>query len=110
LIYIANTGSGKVTAAFFNAATGKVTPGCTSNTLKGFDNKWIFLASPVTDLNSGTGSTLYVAEFGAFSGVAVVNVTSSGGKCTLTEAATSPVIDPYSTSVLSIGVYPPRQF
>ena len=30
LIYVANTGSGKVTAAFFNTATGIVTRGCVS--------------------------------------------------------------------------------
>jgi len=64
LIYISNTGTGKVTAAFFYATTGKVTPGCTSGTLKGFDTNWIFLSSPVTELNTGTGSVLYVAEFG----------------------------------------------
>jgi hypothetical protein len=110
LIYISNTGSGKVTAAFFNATTGKVSPGCTSAALKGFDTNWVFLSSPVTELNTGTGSPLYLAEFGAFSGIAVVDVTHNGGKCTLTETSASPVIDPNSTSLLSIGVYPPRQF
>ena len=110
LLYIANTGNGKVTAAFFDQTTGKVSPGCTSATLKGFDNKWTFLSSPVTELNSGTGSVVYLAEFGASSGMAVVNVTSSAGKCTLTEATNSPVVDPDSTVLLSIGVYPPRQF
>lgn len=110
LLYVANTGTGQVSAAFFNASTGKITRGCTSATLKGFDNNWIFLSSPVTELNSGTGSILYVAEFGASSGIAVVNVTTSAGKCTLTEAAGSPVVDPNSTTLLSIGVYPPRQF
>jgi hypothetical protein len=110
LLYIANTGNGKVTAAFFNATTGVLTPGCTSAQLKGFDNEWTFLDSPVTQLNTGTGSVLYLAEFGSPSGMAVVDVTSSGGKCTLTEQAKSPVDDPDSTSLLSIGVYPPRKF
>jgi len=110
LLYIANTSVGKVTAAFFNAATGKVSPGCTSAELKGFDNNWVFLSSPVTELNTGTGSVLYLAEFGASSGVAMLDVTSSAGKCTLTETKASPVIDPNSTALLSIGVYPPRQF
>lgn len=110
LLYIANTGNGKVTAAFFDATTGKVTPGCTSATLKGFDTNWIFLSSPVTELNTGTGSVLYLAEFGSPSAIAVVDVTSSGGKCTLTEAKNSPVDDPNSSTLLSIGVYPPRQF
>ncbi len=110
LLYIANTGDGRVTAAFFNATTGKVTPGCTSAPLKKFDNTWTFLDNPVTELNTGTGSVLYVAEWGNPSTIAMVNVTSSGGTCTLTEATGSPVEDPNSTSLLSIGVYPPRQF
>jgi len=110
LLYISNTGPGKVTAAFFNATTGKVSPGCTSATLNGFDTNWIFLSGPATELNTGTGSVLYVAEFGAFSGMALLDVTSSAGKCTLRERKTSPVVDPNSTSLLSIGVYPPRQF
>ncbi|HUO17613.1 MAG TPA: beta-propeller fold lactonase family protein [Verrucomicrobiae bacterium] len=110
LLYIANTGSGQLTAAFFNAATGALKPGCTSPTLKKFDNTWIFLSSPVTELNTGTGSVVYMAEYGSSSGIAVVNVASSGGKCTLTEAAGSPVLDPNSTTLLSIGVYPPRSF
>jgi hypothetical protein len=110
LLYIANTGNGKVTAAFFNATTGVPTLGCVSAQLKGFDNTWTFLDSPVTQLNTGTGSILYLGEYGSPSGMAVIDVTSSGGKCTLTEEANSPVVDPNSTSLLSIGVYPPRQF
>jgi hypothetical protein len=110
LLYIANTSVGKVTAAFFDATTGKVSPGCTSAALKGFDNNWVFLSSPVTELNTGTGSVLYVAEFGSSSGVAVLDVTSNAGKCALTETKASPVTDPNSTALLSIGVYPPRQF
>ena len=110
LLYIANTSIGKVSAAFFYATTGTLTPGCSSGQLKGFDIGWIFLDSPVTEQNSGTGSVVYLAEFGAESGVAAVNVTSTGSTCTLTEQAGSPVADPSSTSLLSIGVYPPRQF
>jgi hypothetical protein len=110
LIYVANTSTGQVTAAFFNASTGKVSPGCTSKQLKGFDNQWVFLTSPVTELPSGTGSVLYLGEFGGISSIAVVNVTSTGGTCTLTEASSSPVVDPNSTFLLSIGVYPPRPF
>jgi hypothetical protein len=110
LLYIGNTGTGQLTAAFFNAANGKIMPGCTSAALKGFDNTWIFLGSVVTELNSGTGSVVYLAEYGNVSGVAEVGVTSSGGKCTLTEISGSPVQDPNSTTLLSIGVYPPRQF
>jgi len=110
LLYITNTSVGRVSAAFFNAATGKVSRGCISRPLKGFDRNWVFLSTPVTELNTGTGSVLYLAEYGASSGIAVLNVTSSGGTCSLTETGASPVSDPDSTTLLSIGVYPPRQF
>jgi 6-phosphogluconolactonase (cycloisomerase 2 family) len=110
LLYIANTGTGKITAAFFDKTSGKITPGCTSATLKGFDSKWVFVTSLATQLNTGTGSVLYAAEYGSSSGVGVVNVTSSGGTCSLTEATKSPIADPNSTALLSIGVYPPRSF
>jgi len=109
LLYIANTNVGKVTAAFFNATTGKVSRGCTSAKLRGFPDDWQFLTSPVTELNTGTGSVLYMAEYGPNAGIAIVNVSSGSGKCTLTEAAASPLQAP-TTTLLSIGVYPPRQF
>lgn len=110
LLYIANTTTGQVTAALFNASTGKVSKGCMSKPLKGFDTQWIFLSSPVTELTTGTGSVLYLAEFGSSSGIAVIDVSSSGGTCALTEAAFSPVLDPNSGALLSIEVYPPRPF
>jgi len=110
LLYIANTATGKITAAFFDKTTGKITPGCKSATLKGFDTGWVFLTSLATQLNTGTGSVLYAAEYGSSSGVAVVNVTSNGATCSLTEASKSPIVDPDSTTLLSIGVYPPRSF
>jgi len=109
LLYVANTNVGKVSAVFFNAATGKVSRGCTSAKLRGWPDDWQFLTSPVTQLNTGTGSVLYMAEYGALAGIAIVNVSSSGGKCTLTEAAASPLLAP-TTTLLSIGVYPARQF
>jgi 6-phosphogluconolactonase (cycloisomerase 2 family) len=110
LLYVTNSDVGKVTAAFFNTATGKITPGCTSAKLKGFETNYLYVSSPVAEMNTGTGSLLYVAEFGAVSAIAMLDVTSSGGKCTLTERASSPVVSPNSTTLLSIGVYPPRQF
>ena len=110
LLYITNTGTGQVTAAFFDKTTGMVTPGCTTAHLRGFDSGWVFMGGLATQLNYGTGSTLYVAEYGTPSGIGVVNVTSGAGKCTLTEAAHSPVPATNTTTLLSIGVYPPRQY
>jgi 6-phosphogluconolactonase (cycloisomerase 2 family) len=109
LIYVANTGSGKVTAAFFDTASGKVSLGCISETLKGFNNTWTFLAGPVTEQTSGTGSVLYLAEFGSPSSIAVIDVSSSGGQCSLKEKPASPIVAG-SNSLLSIGMYPPRPF
>jgi hypothetical protein len=110
LLYIANTGSGQVSAAFFDKYTGRVSRGCTSHRLRGFDDTWTFLSSPATELNTGTGSVLYLAEFGLSSGIAVLNVTAGNGQCVLIEAPNSPVVDPDSTFLLSIAVYPPRKF
>ena len=41
---------------------------------------------------------------------AEINVKSAGGKCTLTESSHSPVSDPNSPGLLSIGAFPPRPF
>src|SRR5208283_509309 len=101
LLYVTNNTSGQVSAAFFDAATGTVSAGCTSAALRGFDSAFSFLATPVTQLPSGTGSVLYVAEFGQPSSIGVIKVAVSGGTCTLKEVAGSPVPDS-SYSLLSI--------
>jgi 6-phosphogluconolactonase (cycloisomerase 2 family) len=104
LLYITNSSSGQVTAAFFDQTTGEVSQGCTSAQLNGFDSAFTWVSSPVTQLSTGTGSVLYVAEFGGPSAIAVLNVSSNAGQCTLTEAATSPVSDPNSQNLVSIAV------
>jgi hypothetical protein len=53
---------------------------------------------------------VYIAEFGAPSSIGEIEVTSSGGKCTLTESSKSPIADPDSPGLLSIGAFPPRPF
>jgi hypothetical protein len=75
--------------------------------MSGFDSNFSFISNPVTQLSTGTGGVLYVPEFG--SSVGVVNVNVSGGQCTLTEAANSPVTDANSSSLLSIAVLPLAQ-
>jgi hypothetical protein len=104
LLYITNNTSGQVTAAFFDVTTGEVSPGCSSAQLTGFDSNFTWLSSPVTQLPTGTGSVLYVAEFGGPSAIAVIDVSSNAGECTLTEDATSPVSEPNSQNLLSIAV------
>jgi 6-phosphogluconolactonase (cycloisomerase 2 family) len=110
LLYIANTQGDRITAAFFNPTTGKLSTGCASGKLHGYVTNWSYLGSLALEQNTGTGGVLYVAEFGMASGIAIINVTSVNGKCTLTEASNSPVPDPFSTALLSIGMFPPPTF
>jgi len=110
LLYISNTQGDKVTAAFFNKSTGKLTTGCASGNLRGLSLKWSYLAALALDTNAGTGGAIYVAEYGALSSIGMVAVSSSGGKCTLTEFPSSPLSDANSSGLLSIGTFPPRTF
>jgi hypothetical protein len=119
LIYVSNNGNtavgGTVTAAFFDKTTGKVSKGCISPVLKGFGTQWIFSgATALANNATGTGTQVYVAE-GAFTGgstswIGVVNVTSNGKTCKLTESKNSFVPDAQSGSLLSIDSWPPRAF
>jgi hypothetical protein len=64
----------------------------------------------VTQLPAGTGSVLYVAEWGgAPSEIGIINVSVSNGVCTLTENPSSPVSDNNSYNLLSIAVVPTLQ-
>ena len=110
LLYISNNQSGKLTAAFFDKTTGKLSKGCVSRALKGFVTDWSYTASLALEKTTGTGGMVYVAEFGAPSSIGQIEVTSSGGKCMLTESSKSPIADPNSPGLLSIGAFPPRPF
>jgi len=108
LLYIGNSQSGNVTAAFFDKNTGKVSAGCASSKLNGFYNPWSYVGALGTRDTTGTGGVLYAAEFG--SSLAILTVTSNGTTCSLTESAASPVSDDSSPGLLSIQVLPPRPF
>ena len=110
LLYISNTQGDKITAAFFDTSTGKLSKGCTSGNLKGYVTNWSYLAGLSLEKTTGTGGVVYVAEFGAPSSIGMIKVNSAGGKCTLKELPTSPVSDPNSPGLLSIGSFPPRPF
>jgi hypothetical protein len=110
LLYISNTQSGQITAAFFDKTNGTLMRGCVSGFLRGFDTDWAYVGTLVTENTRGTGSVVYAAEFGAPSSIGIVEVTSQGGKCRLKESPKSPVIDSESPGLLSIGVFPPRSF
>jgi len=111
LLYISDSQGDRISAAFFDASTGTLSgKGCASGRLKNYDTDWTYTASLGLASTTGTGSVLYVAEFGNTSSIAMVQVSSSGGKCTLTEMAKSPVTDTYSSWLLSITTFPPRPF
>ncbi len=113
LIYVSNNSSGQIAAAPFNATTGVIDTAhsCTSGVLTGFNSTWLFLGGLATASTAGTGSPLYGAEFGAglASGIGIVKV-RKGPPCRLAETSGSPVSDPASIGLLSVGVDPPRKF
>jgi len=109
LIFTTNNSGGAITAAFFDKKTGKVTRGCTSGALNGFYSNWAYAGGAALQLSTGTGGLIYVPEFGSngFSSIGVVQLTSTGRTCTLSEIASSPIIDNDNpASLLSIGIYP----
>ena len=109
-LYVADTQGAAVTALFFDKKTGKLSPGCTSGRIAGQSQNWSYLGSIVPISQTGNGGGVYVAEFGSISGIAMVTISSSGQKCTLREAAGSPVADPNTPGLLSIGTFPPGSF
>jgi hypothetical protein len=110
ILYIGNTQGDAVTASFFNKTTGAITQGCKSDRLTGYGTAWAYLGEIALQQITGNGGGVYVAEFGAPSGIAVLNLTVSGSTCSLLEAPDSPVSDEYSRGLLSIGRFPPRSF
>lgn len=115
ILYMVNSESGTVTAAFFNTATGLLTKGCTSPPLRNFNFlPWYGMIG--TRDTTGTGKVLYVVEFGRWtdlhtppSALGILTIQVNGNTCTLAEAPGSPVAVPLS-GALSLGVYPPRPY
>jgi len=116
VLFVTTNSTGAIGAVAFNKTTGVVDPthGCSSNTLKNFFQNWFYLSGLALANTTGGGGFVYGAEFGFPSGVAIVkytpHVSGEDEFCDLTETSTSPVSDPASNSLLSIGVFPPRPF
>ena len=113
LLYVSDNLSGQVTAAHFNKTAGTLHFGCISKPLRGHGTKWTFSSALATEAATGTGSVLWVAEdgFGSQpSSIGIVNVNSTGGKCTLTESAKSPAADPGSLNLCWLNAFPARPF
>lgn len=110
MLYIANNRQGTVTAAFFDKTSGVLTSGCASGLLRGFSTNWVYEGNLKTATDAGSGGSLYVAEDGLQSGIALVQVKSSGSTCTLREASDSPFPDSNSQSLRNLATFPPRSF
>jgi|SRR5580698_1015942 hypothetical protein len=110
MLYISNTQGDRVSAAFFNKSTGQLALGCASNLLKGYSSHWSYIGGLAQPSTSGNGGGVYAAEFGNPATIALVEVHSSGGTCSMLEPSQSPVVDFSSPGLLSIGTFPPRSF
>jgi hypothetical protein len=93
LLYVSNSQGDALTAALFDASTGKLSSGCTSPALRNYVSSFSYVASLALDSTVGNGGVVY-----------------AGGKCTLTELSGSPVADANSSGLLSIAGFPPRPF
>jgi len=109
ILYIVSTQGDVVMAAFFDKSTGQITPGCKAR-LRGYVDSFSYLAGAALQQITGNGGGVFVAEFGGPSWIGAVNLTVDGQSCRLQEAQGSPVEDPYSQGLLSIGRFPPRAF
>jgi 6-phosphogluconolactonase (cycloisomerase 2 family) len=110
ILYVINTQGAAVSAIYFDAASGKLSGGCTSGRIKGESANWSYLAGVALASQTGNGGGVYVAEYGSTSGVALVRLSVSGQKCSLEEVKKSPFVDPDSRGLLSIVTFPPRSF
>lgn len=113
-IYISDNSSGQITAVPFNAQMGviDISAACTSRVLKGFNSTWQMLGKVITTRLTGLGSPLYAAEWSYTNpgGIAVVNMYANGSACALRETDFSPVADPATENLTTVGVDPPRKF
>jgi len=112
-IVVSNNSGGAVTVVSFNKTTGKIAHGCTSGPLRGFYNTWSYAGAAALQLPTALGGLIYVPEFGSngYSSIGVLQLTVTGKTCTLSETASSPIVDNTDHSeLLSIGIYPVRPF
>jgi|HubBroStandDraft_6_1064221.scaffolds.fasta_scaffold00098_11 6-phosphogluconolactonase (cycloisomerase 2 family) len=106
MLYVSDTQGDRVSAAFFDKNTGKITPACDSNLLKGYSSNFSYLGGLAVASGTGTGGGVYVGEYGA-PAIAMIQVTVKNGKCTMKEAPGSPITDPNGSGLISIGNFMP---
>ena len=110
VLYVVNTQGATVSALWFDKTTGTLSGGCTSGRIRGESSQWSYLGGMGLISETGNGGGVYVAEFGSPSGIAMVTLETTGGKCSLQEVPQSPFTDANSQGLLSIGTFPPRAF
>jgi 6-phosphogluconolactonase (cycloisomerase 2 family) len=106
ILYVSDTQGDRVSAAFFDKNTGRITPACRSNLLKGYSSSFSYLGGLAVASNTGTGGGVYVGEYGS-PAIAMIQVTVAGGKCTMKEAPGSPITDPNGAGLISLGNFMP---
>lgn len=108
VIFVTDSSGGELTAAFFDKRSGRVLPGCSTGPLNGFYSSWLYAGGASVQVPTGQSGFIYVPEFGAsgYSSIGVVQFSSDGRRCTLTELASSPLVDNTdASSLLSIVTY-----
>jgi hypothetical protein len=113
-IYYSSPWSGTLGENSLDASTGVVGSGCTTNTLNGYNYWWSYVGQLATQLQTGDGAVLYVAEDGqnrvtgaGQSYIGSARISSKG--CQLTPFNSLKNVDNFG-NVLSIATYPPRSF
>jgi Lactonase, 7-bladed beta-propeller len=113
-IYYSSPWSGTLGQNSFDASTGVIGSGCTSHTLNGYNYWWSYVGQLSTQVQTGNGTVLYVAEEGqnritraGQSYIGSARVAASG--CRLIEFNSLKNVDNFGY-VLSIATYPPRSF
>src|SRR5439155_9701153 len=97
LVYLGEFSAQQIAAAFFDKTTGVVSVGCASGPLNGN----LDIAGITTQLPTGTGGVLYVAEIEV--DIGIVRITSSGGTCSFTESPKPTIIYHYTITRESVG-------
>jgi hypothetical protein len=110
LILATNNSGGRISAAFFDKTSGRISRGCTSGPLKGFYESWTYAGAAALQRSSGAGGLLYVPEFGnqGYSSIGIVRLIVTDSRCALVEMPDSPVVDNDDpATLLSIATYAP---
>lgn len=109
-LYVGNRGSGQITTLKFDKTTGSVQYACISPTLNGFGSNWAATGGMDTEVATGAGGYLYVAEdaggLSPYSSIGVLAVDETTG-CT-SEISGSPFANKNSPGSFSLAAWSPK--